>query len=392
MKLTLRLAIPLLVAFAAIIWTVASSGSRETVAAGEREPSRVAEIDPWTVPKDMVDPPLIYDRFESFDSEDGLPSDKVTAVLPVGGDLWVGTDRGIGRRRDGRWTTWDRDDGLPHDLVTSLALDPVSGDLWVSTFGGLAVFSGGLFRSFSQLDSGLMNDVVYQVVVLDRTVWAATAAGTSVLDLRTGTWALYDHENSIMHEPWCYSVTRGGSRVWIGVWGGGIVEMDLATGNWREYRDPDKEMEIDLLRDDGPIHDVTSWLAWDAGLLWQATYFGLSRYDGRTWRTFRREDTGLPGDFINHVAASGRVAFLGTDEGFGTTDGTTATSVRRLDDGRGELIVYRDGVEIARRVLDSAPADNYVLWSAPVDGEVWLGTGRGLTRAWSSNPGGEVFQ
>ena len=28
--------------------------------------------------------------------------------------MWVGTDRGLALRRDGRWTTWRRDDGLAH--------------------------------------------------------------------------------------------------------------------------------------------------------------------------------------------------------------------------------------------------------------------------------------
>jgi len=160
-------------------------------------PVRVAAAaeDPWQGPFEIEKATFFYDRFETFDSRDGLPSDKVTAVLVAGEDLWVGTDRGLARRRDGSWTTWRRADGLAHDYITSLALDTDTGDLWISTLGGLSVLSGGSFRSFSQLDSGLMNDVVYQVMVQGRTVWAATAAGASRLDLRTGSWQLFDHEN-----------------------------------------------------------------------------------------------------------------------------------------------------------------------------------------------------
>ena len=113
------------------------------------------------------------------------------------------------------------------------------------------------------------------------------------------------------------------------------------------------------------------------------TYFGLSRFDGRRWRTFRRADTGLPGDFINHVAARGRAAYLGTDEGFGVTDGELAVSYRRTEEGRTEVLVHRGGRQTERRLLDTAPGDNYVLWTAPGDGEVWLATGRGLSRGWA---------
>ena len=232
---------------------------RRQLGARARATKLAAAKDPWQGPFEVEQPNLFYDRFETFDSRDGLPSDKTTAVLAGDDELWVGTDRGLALRRQGTWTSWNRSDGLAHDYVTSLAADRETGDVWISTLGGLSVLSGGSFRSYSQLDSGLMNDVVYQVMVLDRTVWAATAAGRqSSRPAHRELAALrpreLDHARALVLLPdrgWC-------GRVWIGIWGAGIVELELASGQWREYRDPDKEMEIDLLRDDGPIHDVTS--------------------------------------------------------------------------------------------------------------------------------------
>jgi ligand-binding sensor domain-containing protein len=345
--------------------------------------------DPWAEPAEARRAALFYDRFETLTVDDGLPSNKVTTVLVAGDDLWVGTDSGLARRRGGAWRTWSEADGLGHRYVTSLALDPRTGDLWASTLGGLSRLSGGAVRNFTQLDSGLMNDVVYQVVADGELVWAATAAGTSALDPTTGSWVLYDHENSIMHEPWCYSIALGPARTWVGIWGGGVAELDRTSGHWREYRDPDKEMEVDLLRDDGPIHEVTSFVAWDAGLLWQATYFGLSRYDGRRWRTFRKSDTGLPGDFINHVAARGRKAFLGTDEGFGVLDGETAVSYKAIVGGGSDVTVYRDGELVEEYRLPTGPGDNYVLWTHPDEDEVWIATASGLSRGVARRPAQE---
>jgi ligand-binding sensor domain-containing protein len=348
----------------------------------EATPSK--ELDAWTSPEAPTTAALYYDRWETLTSQDGLPSDKVTTVLVNGDDLWVGTDRGIARRRNSTWTYWTEAEGLGHRYVTSLSLDPLTGDLWIATFGGLSHLSGGKIKTFTQLNSGLMNNVVYDVEVDGDLICAATAAGMSCLDSRSGNWALYDHENSIMHEPWCYALTVGGGRLWVGVWGGGIVELDRKTGLWREYRDPDKEMEIDLIRNDGPIHDVSAFVAWQEGVLWQATYFGLSRYDGRRWTTHRKDDTGLPGDFINHVAARGHTAFLGTDEGFGVFDGTTSVAYKRQADGRCEVTIQREGEEPEIRTLDSAPADNYVLWSEPGTNDVWVATGRGLSHGFAA--------
>ncbi len=334
-------------------------------------------VDPWRSPATPTRSALLYDRFETLGKEDGLPSDRVTTVLADGEDLWVGTDRGLAIRRGGVWTLYGESDGLSHPYVTSVARD-AAGGLWISTLRGLNHLSGGTIRSFNQFNSGLMNDVVYHVVVEGDLVWAATAAGVSCLDTRSQSWALYNHENSIMHEPWCYSLALGPARTWVGVWGGGVVELDRQTNLWREYRDPDGEMELDLIRDDGPIHDVTAFLAYDEGVLWQATYFGLSRYDGRRWRTYLEHDTGLPGNFLNHVWARGHTAWLASDQGFGVFDGDTCVTYRRNDAGRCDVLVWKDGREIERWSLSTAPPDNYILWVQGGESEVWLATGRGL--------------
>ncbi len=344
-----------------------------------------AAQDPWQAPAEPAVSALHYDRFESFGRADGLPSDKVTTVLVEDGGLWVGTDQGFAVRGADGWKSFSEQDGLCHRYVTSLARDD-QGGLWISTLGGLSRYSGGAFRSYTQLNSGLMNDVVYHVEVEGHLVWAATAAGVSCLDLRSGAWALYDHENSIMHEPWCYALALGAGRVWVGVWGGGVVELDRASGQWREYRDPDGEMELDLIRDDGPIHDVSSFVAYDQGVLWQATYFGLSRYDGRRWRSYLEHDTGLPGNFLNHVSARGHTAWLASDQGFGVFDGETCVRYRRDPAGGCEVVSWRDGVETGRRRLDTAPADDYVLWAVGGESEVWLATGRGLSHGWTESP------
>jgi len=336
-------------------------------------------VDPWVQPAAAQRPALYYDRFETIGRADGLPSERVTCVLAEGDSLSVGTDHGLALRRAGQWSVIGEKDGLAQRYVTSIAREEISGSLWVSTLGGLSRVIGRDIHTFTQKNSGLMNNVVYHVVARDGLVWAATAAGLSVYDTRRDTWALYDHENSIMHEPWCYAVALGPQRTWVGVWGGGIVELDRFDSHWREYRDPDGEMELDLLRDDGPIHDVTSFVAYAQGVLWQTTYFGLSRYDGRQWRSYLASDSGLPGDFLNHVDALGHTAFLASDQGMGVFDGETCVSYRRLEDGRCEVRTWRGGKQVERHEIASAPADNYVLWVQGGPEEIWMATGRGLS-------------
>ncbi len=91
----------------------------------------------------------------------------------------------------------------------------------------------------------------------------------------------------------------GDGKVYAAVWGGGILEWDVKTRRWNAHRDPDREMEIDLYRDDGLIHIITTSASYVDEVLWASTYFGLSRYDGRHWRGWMDHDSGLASNFIN---------------------------------------------------------------------------------------------
>lgn len=395
----IRLVAPALVLVAGVAFVPRGPAPSGHAADGPRvaaDPSAppAAPPDPWAVPERPTVSATRYTRFATLTRKDGLPSDHVTCVLPspggagTGGDdeLWVGTDHGVGVRRGRTWTCFDAKRGLSHDVVTSLARDPATGDVWVGTLRGATRISGGACHVVHQLNSGLVNDIVYDVKVDGPRVWFATQGGASVLDTTTKAWAVWDHRNSIMHEPWCYAVAIAPGRTFIGLWGGAVVERDLTTGLWREHRDPDGEMELDLDRDDGPIHEVSSFVAWSEGVLWQSSYFGLSRFDGRAWRSYTSADTGLPGDFVQHVAARGRTAWLGTDQGFAVFDGTTCVAYTREDDGRCRVTVRVDGGEPTVSHLATCFGDNDVRWIAPGADEAWLATGHGLSHASTDPP------
>ena len=90
-------------------------------------------------------------------------------------------------RRRGKIRSWSEKDGLPWRVVTAIEVDPKTGDVWLGLFGGgLARFSGGRFDHFHQLNSGLVNDVVYAVAVENDNVWCATTAGASRYNTKNG--------------------------------------------------------------------------------------------------------------------------------------------------------------------------------------------------------------
>ena len=132
------------------------------------------------------------------------------------------------------------------------------------------------------------------------------------------------------------------SKVYYAVWGGGVLEYDVKTERWKDYNDPDGETEMVLFKDQGLIHEITTAVSYvDKKILWVATYFGASRYDGRNWHNFLQKDSGLPSNFLNQVKAlDANRAWFSTDKGLAYFDGDNWAVYRpALDTHKPEMLV-----------------------------------------------------
>jgi len=322
-------------------------------------------------------------RWENFTTANGLPDNHVFNVAVDGKRVWAATENGLGLYENGTWKVYRPADGLAHRAVLFVAPDPRTGDVWIATMGGLSRFSAGRFDTYTQLTSGLANDVVYGVAVQGDYVWVATAAGGSRLNTRTGQWSLYNERNTPMYEIWTYGVSATPSKVYYAVWGGGVLEYDVKTDHWKDYNDPDGETEIVLYKDQGLIHEITTSVSYveKDKVLWVATYFGASRYDGRNWQNFLDKDSGLPSNFLNQVKAiDGNHVWFSTDKGLAYYDGENWAVYRpALDTHRPEMLVRDAAGKVTRTETETAPAHNYVL-GVDFDGDdIWVATAKGLS-------------
>ena len=328
------------------------------------------------------DLPFVYTKWEQFTVEDGLPNDHIFAVKVDGPRVWVGTENGlalIDKPTSKVVKVWQEKDGLPFRAVTAIEVDKKTGDVWLGLFGGgLARLSGGSFEHWHQLNSGLVNDVVYGLALENDNVWCATTAGASRFNTKTGEWTIFTEKNAPMEEIWNYAANYAEGKVRLAVWGSGVLEYDVKTGNWKEYLDPDGEMEIDLYRDDGINHVITTGVSYVDGAMWVSTYFGGSRYDGRHWRGFAQQEGGLPSDFNNNIKArSANEAWYCSDKGVGALmDFPTDTWVQYT---RGKAIVKREGEVLEEIQMPGGSVPHQFIISADIDGDdVWIGTGKGL--------------
>src|SRR5208283_175204 len=320
-------------------------------------------------------------RWENFSTANGLPDNHVFCVLVDGNRIWAGTENGLGRYENGTWKVFRPAEGLAHQAVLSLALDKRTGDLWVGTMGGLSRVSAGRIDNFTQLNSGLSNDIVYGVGVQGDFVWTATAAGASRLNTRTGQWSLFNNRNTPMYEIWTYSVSPAEDKVYYAVWGGGVLEYDQKTERWKNYDDPDGETEMVVMKDQGLIHEITSSVSYVDNIVWVATYFGASRYDGRYWHNFLTKDSGLPSNFINFIkGVDANRAWFCTDKGLAYYDGVNWAVYRpSLIDGKPEMTVRDAQGKVTPVAVTTAPAHNYILGIDFQGEDIWVATTKGLS-------------
>ena len=131
-------------------------------------------------------------------------------------------------------------------------------------------------------------------------------------------------------------------------------------------------------------------MAYDQGILWQASYFGLARYNtsSATWRTWVQDKTPLVSNFINTIFAHGRLAWAATDRGVSVTDGDNWVNYLVGKDGQGVVQIYRPGKPPETRTMATALPDGFVMAVWADDHEAWFATSNGLGNGVFTMPAG----
>ncbi len=329
--------------------------------------------------------PSYYTKWVNYTVANGFPPGEVYCVTVDGNRVWAGTGHGLVLLEDGRvQKVFTTKDGLSGMAVMSVAVDKLTGDVWIGTFGGLSRYSGEQFKNYTNLSSGLANDLVYGVAVQGKYLWVATTAGVNRLDTHTGSWSIFNESNAPFEEPWAYGISVGAEKIYFAVWGGGVLSYDLANHYWKPYTDPDGEMELVLYRNQGLIHNIVSSVSWnpDTKTFWASTYFGLSSYDGRNWHNYLKKDSGLPSNFINAVKSRGNEVWSCTQKGlseFNTATNTWVTYRPNLKTGRGEILITRPDGSKHRIASSTTLAHNYILNLDFQGDDIWVGTAKGLS-------------
>ena len=284
----------------------------------------------------------------SFGTEDGLPSNSITALCEDDeGNVWAGGGDGLTRISPRRCAAITLNDGLSHSVVMSLAED-ASGELWLGTgAGGLNRSRDGRAEPFSP-SYVLDNETISALLAArDGVLWAGTArSGLARLEAGKITFLTTAHglpENAVTalcedadSGLWIGSPTRGAAYFFAG---------EIAT--------PPALAALAGERITAIVCDPDQRVWFGTGV------HGIARLDGGHLTRWTVAE-GLAGNAVRTLR----------EDAAGTLWAGTGAGLSRWRDGRFESFTARQGLpdEVVSQILDDAA------------GHLWLGTNRGIHR------------
>lgn len=267
------------------------------------------------------------DDYRLFDARNGLLSNGIFHVSKLDGRILVGTYGGgmsLYDQAQDKWDNFNIPDGLGDAFVYGV-LKARNGDVWIATWSGANRVRGGDLKDRSKWDlytventsGGLPNDWVYGLAEgRNGEMWLATEGGLA--RFKDGKWDNWNHSKGLgaPYEK---------------------VKADIAFKNdpgqaSSHHARQKEEMGLQGVSTAFNPNYIISMVVDRDGVVWCGTWGGgLSRFDGKTWRTYTVTE-GLPGNhvFMLHLDPKGQM-WVGTNNGLARRDGDKFLSLTTAD-------------------------------------------------------------
>ncbi len=165
------------------------------------------------------------DSFFNLDTESGLPSDDIRALLADGDVVWIGTGDGLLRFRENQLQVFNTTNiNLPSNAITALALD-TDGTLLVGTERGLSRFVDERVNAIPDIAAAPIVDIA---VGADNKAWVATAEG-ELYHFDGAAWMLVPGPLPLPAPIISALLLDGAGDLWIGCAQGGVAVASPAS-------------------------------------------------------------------------------------------------------------------------------------------------------------------
>lgn len=300
--------------------------------------------------------------------------------------------------KKGTWKHYDTLDGLADNDVAAIYRTP-AGVIWFGTDGGgVSVYDGERFNTFTTQD-GLASNFVRSIYSVDDTIWFATQAGVSRYDSTHGNDSppftnLTEKEGLAHNDVYAIYQTTDGV-LWFGTAGG------VSQYKGKEF--------VNLTQAEGLVHNhIYAICQTSDGTLWFATHeSGVFAYDGEGIIKRLMEENGLVDNYVHSIyAAPDDTLWFGTDGGVSVYDGSKFVKHLTGKDGLMHNRVHAicqdpegmmwfstpggvsryDGKTVVNFTTEDGLKHNSVaaIYPAP-DGKIWFGTDGGGISTYDGN-------
>ena len=298
------------------------------------------------------------DKYRVFNNHvPGILSNGVFHVSKLGKRILVGTYGGglsVYDPAADKWHNINIPEGLADQFVYD-SLQAKNGDVWIATWSGANRIKGGdlddptKWESFTveNTNGGLPNPWVYNLDEgKDGTMWFATEYGLA--RYKDGKWKHWQHADGLGAD---YDEVKNAIEF--------TSDPGLASSHHAQQKVEQGLQGVNVAYNPNYI---ISLAVDNDGVVWCGTWgAGLSRFDGKNWRTFTTKD-GLP---ANHIF------MLYKDDKGHIWAGTSRGLARLNDDGESFSVMT---------TADGLFADNVFSMADAADGSVWIGSFGGVAR------------
>lgn len=285
--------------------------------------------------------------WRSFSMSDGLPSNRITAILQTDpGTLWVGTEAGLRYFFGGKFLK----EAIPADADTARVqalLTTSDGTLWVATNSGLyRRHLDGHWDARLEREAGLETaDISALLQMQDGTIWIGARDGLASWDGHS--WKKLNMDGQALRVNALAEAVDG--QLWVA----GPDQIQVIRGG--------TVIQIIAAEDGLPLGaELKSLLCDSHGVMWLASANGLVEFSG----------TKVHQIFTNYEG-------LGNGEIWALSEGSTELWVGT---GSGLARLVGGVVQSLFTTADGLAGDQVVALTRDREGNIWAGTDRGLTR------------
>jgi len=207
------------------------------------------------------DNPAAWVTYTVKNTDGGLPNDWVYGLEKgPNGDIWLGTEGGLALYRNGTWANWAHEEGLgakyeqvKEDIrftndpgtaskhharqkveqgledvniaynpnyIISMAIDP-QGNVWCGTWGGgLSVFDGSNWKTYTVADGLPANHIFMLHVDKQGVLWAGTSKGLARFNGEDKGFTIKTTQDGLFSENVFSMAEANNGNVWVGSFGG----------------------------------------------------------------------------------------------------------------------------------------------------------------------------